>query len=637
MLKLKWQYKLFILAALLAILPALFISTRLISITETELTSKINDELLSATDKLSDDLYSFFSENYQKQMLIKKTVENENLGVDEKISVMIASVEEIEEFLSIALFFKNSSSSFDMALQVNTEDMDALIDQNNIDKKIIYGSIPKGYEFNSNDQFELSPIKYIKELEYWIIHYVIPVHINGAPDAYMLTTVKLNGLRQRLINDNFNQIGSLYIMDQAGRFILTKSSELPHSNFIIEDALEMLHGNSRITVVTNYEKGNNKIVASFAYPVNLNWVIIAELAEEDAYAAVSEMNSVLLVWLIVVLALSLLAVFLFTNILKKPISKLVGLAGEISKGNFDVELDYKQKDPIGTLGNTLVGMSKSLKESFSKIEVQNKQLEEYSKSLEDKVAERTKELKETNEDLQKAYLQVLDLNKEKSEFLGIAAHDLKNPLGAIRGYGDLILDDKKMKRKDLEKYIGQIVHSSDRMFSIISSLLEVNKLEEGQVKVEISRVEMNLILKTVVANNAENAEKKNIKLILTSSEKSVFLESDELLLSQIIDNILSNAIKFSPHGKEVFIELKKAGGRVIIKIKDQGPGFSENDKKVMFGKFAKLSARPTGGELSTGLGLSIVKKLIEMLDGSIRVESEEGNGAEFILVFSNTV
>jgi signal transduction histidine kinase len=125
-------------------------------------------------------------------------------------------------------------------------------------------------------------------------------------------------------------------------------------------------------------------------------------------------------------------------------------------------------------------------------------------------------------------------------------------------------------------------------------------------------------------------------LNLNSSEKSLFLESDELLLSQIIDNILSNAIKFTPPGKEVFIDLMKAGGRVIIKIKDQGPGFSENDKKVMFGKFAKLSARPTGGELSTGLGLSIVKKLVEMLDGSIKVESEEGNGAEFILVFSNT-
>ncbi len=637
MLKLKWQYKLFILAALLALLPALFISNRLISIAETELTSKINDELLSATDKLSDDLYSFFTDNYQKQLLIKKSVENDNLGVDEKISVMIASVEEIEEFLSIAIFFENGSSSFDMALQVNTEDMDVLIEQNRIDKKIIYGSIPEGYKIKEGESFELSPIKYIKELEYWIIHYVIPVNIPNAPDAYMLTTVKLNGLRQRLINDNFNQIGSLYIMDQAGRFILTKSSELPHSNFIIEDALEMLHGNSRITVVTNYSKGNNKIVASFAYPVNLNWVIIAELAEEDAYAAVSEMNSELVVWLIVVLALSLLAVFLFTNILKKPLSHLVKKAEEISKGNFDIEIDYKQQDPIGTLGNTLVGMSKSLKESFSKIEDQNKQLEEYSRSLEDKVTERTKELKETNEDLQKAYLQVLDLNKEKSEFLGIAAHDLKNPLGAIRGYGDLILDDKKMDRSDLDKYVSKIVHSSDRMFSIISSLLEVNKLEEGQVKVEISSVNLNLILKNVVANNAENAKKKNIKLNLKASEKSVFLESDELLLTQIIDNIVSNAIKFSPADKEVFITLVRAGERIIIKIKDQGPGFTDNDKKVLFSKFAKLSARPTGGEHSTGLGLSIVKKLVEMLDGSIKVESEQGQGAEFTLRFSSAI
>lgn len=634
MLNIKWQYKLFILAAFLGIVPALFISMRLISITETELTSKINNELISATDNLSDDINSFFIESYQKQLLIKNSVENENLGPDEKISVMIASVEEIEEFLSIALFFENNNSSFDMAIQVNTEELDDLIEENQIDKEFIYGSIPQDYNFEAGRQFDLAAIRYIKEINYWIIHYIVPVHIPGTPNAYMLTTIKLNGLRERLLNDEFNQYGSLYIMNQAGKFILTDSTELTHNNFIIQDAEEMLHGNSRVTGVTNYSEGDNKIVVSFAYPANLNWVIIAELKEEDAYAAVSVMRNVLYIWLGVGLTLAFFAVILFTRILRKPISQLEEKAKEISNGNFDIEVDYKHNDSIGTLGNTLVGMSKSLKESFSKIEEQNKQLEDYSKSLEAKVAERTKELKETNENLQKAYLQVLELNEEKNEFLGIAAHDLKNPLGAIKGYGDIILDEKDIKRSDIENFVGQIVDSSKRMFSIITSLLDVNKLEEGHVKVNISDVKIGKVLDEVIHENSENASKKEIKLNIQVPEKVMIFQSDSIILSQIIDNILSNAIKFSQPGKEIHISLEEFDNKIVIKIKDQGPGFTEKDKKKLFGKFAKLSARPTGGEHSTGLGLSIVKKLVEILGGSITVESEEGNGAEFILEFN---
>jgi signal transduction histidine kinase len=118
---------------------------------------------------------------------------------------------------------------------------------------------------------------------------------------------------------------------------------------------------------------------------------------------------------------------------------------------------------------------------------------------------------------------------------------------------------------------------------------------------------------------------------------NIYLQTDQTLLTQIIDNILSNAIKFSPADKEIFIELMRRGDRIIIKVKDQGPGFTDRDKEKLFGKFAKLSARPTGGEHSTGLGLSIVKKLVEILGGSISVESEAGHGAEFILVFSTSI
>jgi signal transduction histidine kinase len=119
------------------------------------------------------------------------------------------------------------------------------------------------------------------------------------------------------------------------------------------------------------------------------------------------------------------------------------------------------------------------------------------------------------------------------------------------------------------------------------------------------------------------------------AKSSARLKTDKLLLWRILENLLSNAIKYSPEGKSIHISSKEENERTIFVIKDEGPGFSEDDKKKMFGKFQKLSARPTGNENSTGLGLSIVKMIVEKLMGSIQVESEQGKGSTFIVSLPN--
>ncbi len=229
------------------------------------------------------------------------------------------------------------------------------------------------------------------------------------------------------------------------------------------------------------------------------------------------------------------------------------------------------------------------------------------------------------------------LNDEKNEFLGIAAHDLKNPLNSIRGIAQMVRKRKEIELSDdeVDDMAHQIETSSNFMFEIITNLLDVNKIENGKLVIQPSSVDLVLSLGAVTDRYQAPAAKKNITLHVELPAEDTQIYADPTLTIQVLDNIVSNAVKYSPQGKNVWVTVScdAVQHRVRVAVKDEGPGFSEEDKKKLFGKFARLTAKPTGGEHSTGLGLSIVKRLAEAMDASIWCESELGKGATFIIEF----
>jgi signal transduction histidine kinase len=229
------------------------------------------------------------------------------------------------------------------------------------------------------------------------------------------------------------------------------------------------------------------------------------------------------------------------------------------------------------------------------------------------------------------------LNDEKNEFLGIAAHDLKNPLSTIRSMAQLIVKRKEVEvsEEELDDMSHQIETFSNFMFEIITNLLDVNKIENGKLTLQMMPVELLMSLDNVVSRYQLAAKKKNITLNFETTAENPHIYGDPTLTIQVLDNIVSNAVKYSPHDKQVWVRLKEdtANKRVSVEVQDEGPGFSEEDKKKLFGKFARLSAKPTGGEHSTGLGLSIVKRSAEAMGANIRCESELGKGAMFVIDF----
>ncbi|NMB82358.1 MAG: HAMP domain-containing histidine kinase [Ignavibacteria bacterium] len=374
-------------------------------------------------------------------------------------------------------------------------------------------------------------------------------------------------------------------------------------------------------------------VSCFSRTEAVDWVVVASIKEEAAYATVNEAYLFYGLFAAISIVLAIIIALTFSKHLSKPIIKMAEVSKNIAQGNFDARIKYIAKDSIGTLNESLGQMGTQLKKNFAEIENQKKQLEDYSKNLEIKVEERTNELNESNKELKKAYHRVLELNEEKNEFLGIAAHDLKNPLVAINAFAEIIKTDKELPPEQKEDFLDEIMKASQRMFAIIKNLLDVNAIEQGKLNTKPEKISVNLLLDETTAQFIDSIAKKQLNVVKEYKD-DLFLLADYNLSLQVLQNIFSNAVKFSPPQKNIYISAQKSSeaGFVDISIQDEGPGFTEQDKMKLFQKFAKLSARPTGGEHSTGLGLSIVKKLVEMMSGKIKlVEGEKG--AKFIVAF----
>jgi PAS domain S-box-containing protein len=222
-----------------------------------------------------------------------------------------------------------------------------------------------------------------------------------------------------------------------------------------------------------------------------------------------------------------------------------------------------------------------------------------------------------------------EFNTLKNKFLGIASHDLRNPLYSILSYSNILIDGSMGElNKRQQETLGKIIHSSEFMRSLLNNLLDISKIESGQITLEKIPQDINSIVLCQVEMSQLLANRKNIQLDFEQNDFPQ-LTVDKCAMNQVIDNLISNAIKFSPKDSRVLIKTENSNNHFRFSIKDEGPGISEQDRKLVFGEFQTLSNKPTGGEKATGLGLAISKKLVHLHGGKVGLESTLGNGSTF--------
>lgn len=234
-------------------------------------------------------------------------------------------------------------------------------------------------------------------------------------------------------------------------------------------------------------------------------------------------------------------------------------------------------------------------------------------------------INQTNQELEQAL-------KLKNQFLGMASHDLKNPLGSVHGSVKLIRRDEatRLSAKS-ERYLDSIQDMSQRMLELIDTFLDKAALELGRIQLKPRYGDIMETFKPLVDQYRALAAAKKQTLSLHAPAE-IWMSADKHRFGQIFDNLLSNAVKYSPLGAAIAVTILDEKDWIELRVRDEGPGFTPEDKTRLFGYFQRLGAQPTGNESSTGIGLALTRQIVLLHQGEIRLESEPGQGATFIVV-----
>lgn len=249
----------------------------------------------------------------------------------------------------------------------------------------------------------------------------------------------------------------------------------------------------------------------------------------------------------------------------------------------------------------------------------------------DQIESQQKDIRQKNEQLINRNAQLITLNEDKTNLVNILAHDLRSPLSHIQGLSSILTSSLKEVSDENKDYLHKIENAAKHMNQMIEKILNTDSLEGGHKMILKEQVNVDQLIDDLSIRYNTLAANKDIKLTVVKPQSSLSLETDHMLLFLVLENLVSNAVKFSTAHTEITLEIERVKNKTLFKITDQGPGFSEEDRLLVFNRFQKLSAQPTGNEPSTGLGLSIVKKYTKDLGGEVWLDATSEKGSTFIV------
>ena len=244
-----------------------------------------------------------------------------------------------------------------------------------------------------------------------------------------------------------------------------------------------------------------------------------------------------------------------------------------------------------------------------------------------------RQLQATNDLVVRQNERLSELNYEKNSLISIVSHDLSTPFASIGMWAQLLQSDTSNLHPDQVKALRRIEQATGYGEKLIRHILDVEKAETNQHKVQLENLDLSEFAETMVEGFRPTAMKKNVGLHLDTPDRPVLILSDRQLLTRMVDNLLSNAVKYTAPGKQVWMTVSEEKDRISIRLRDEGVGIEADELPRLFSKYSKISTQPTNGEPSTGLGLSIVKRICEELNGEIGCESVVGEGSVFTVVF----
>jgi two-component system, NtrC family, sensor kinase len=416
--------------------------------------------------------------------------------------------------------------------------------------------------------------------------------------------------------------GYAYAVDRRGELFVHPDIDLVlrHTNFAslpqVQAALRAPADAPADAVTTGRDHNGRDVLSAFQRIESLGWYVFVEEPLSEAFAPLEAAIWRTALLLVAFLLLAIATGLLLARRLVRPIESIQSAATKIGSGALDERIEVESNDELGALAEEFNRMAAQLQESYA--------------SLELKVQERTEELATALSELDEKSRELEAASRHKSEFLANMSHELRTPLNAIIGFSQVIREEMfgKVNEKQAE-YLDDILSSGSHLLSLINDVLDLSKVEAGQVELEIAPFSLRDALERGVVMVRERATNDGVRVTLAPSPDIGVVAGDERRIRQVIFNLLSNAVKFTPAGGAVDVRATQLNGQARVSVSDQGPGIAEADRERIFEEFQQTEAGIKQRE-GTGLGLALSKRLVELHGGRIWVESEFGKGSTFV-------
>jgi two-component system OmpR family sensor kinase len=320
------------------------------------------------------------------------------------------------------------------------------------------------------------------------------------------------------------------------------------------------------------------------------------------------------------------------NLLEAGREKLIYLAGFIEHQRM-VIIAAEEPPEILSIVDEMTAINNDyarlLRQEIKRAEAGSRHLDQSANDLEsmsalnNELVNMSRRLEKTNQALGKSI-------EERNRWMGVLAHDLRNPLGIISGYSEFLTLNFSDQMGEKPREIVKTIHTTSQfMLTLLNQLLDLSVIEAGHLALNLEPAEMVTLAKLAVDLNRLMAERKNIILSISASADALEIECDAIKMSQVLHNLIGNAIKFTHSGGSVSVELQCEGPMLVLRVADTGQGIAKDDMARLFTPFQTTRTRPTGSESSTGLGLAICKRIVEGHGGKIDAESTPGLGSVF--------